>query len=129
MYTLPFEYEDKTSYGLRAVTGVLNYDGKTLHIEYQTKDAILGLVKGDVTDLRIPLAKIREMQTKKKWFSKVLIFKVDSLRTLEGLPGVTLNTLEMKIKKDDFNIAQNLASTINLQRSELRLNEMRDDNE
>jgi hypothetical protein len=129
VYTLPFEYEDKTSYGLRAVTGVLNYDGKTLHIEYQTKDAILGLVKGDVTDLRIPLAKIREMQTKKKWFSKVLIFKVDSLRTLEGLPGVTLNTLEMKIKKDDFNIAQNLASTINLQRSELRLNEMRDDNE
>lgn len=129
MYNLPFEYDDDASYGLRAVTGVINYDGKTLHIEYQSKDAIVGIVKGDVNDLHIPLEKIREVQTKKKWFSRVLIVKVDSLRTLEGMPGVKLNTLEMKIKKEDFNMAQNLASTINLQRSELRLNELRDEDE
>lgn len=127
MYTLPFEYDDDASYGLRAVTGVLNYDGKTVHIEYQSKDAIVGVVKGDVQDLNIPIEKIREVLVKKKWFSRVLIFKVDSLRTLEGMPGVKLNTLEMKIKKEDFSLAQNLASSINLMRSEMRLNELRDD--
>lgn len=127
MYSIPFEYDDESTYGLRAVTGVLNYDKKVIHIEYQMKDAIVGIVKGEVSDLRIPLEKIREVETKKKWFSRVLILKVDSLRTLEGMPGVKVNTLKINIKKEDFNRAQNLASTINLERSELRLNELRDE--
>lgn len=127
MYSIPFEYDDESTYGLRAVTGVLNYDKKVIHIEYQMKDAIVGIVKGEVSDLRIPLEKIREVETKKKWFSRVLIIKVDSLRTLEGMPGVKVNTLKINIKKEDFNRAQNLASAINLERSELRLNELRDE--
>jgi hypothetical protein len=127
VYSIPFEYDDESTYGLRAVTGVLNYDKKVIHIEYQMKDALVGIVKGEVSDLRIPLEKIREVETKKKWFSRVLIIKVDSLRTLEGMPGVKVNTLKINIKKEDFNRAQNLASTINLERSELRLNELRDE--
>lgn len=126
-YTLSFEYEDSATYGMRVISGLLKYDEKALHIEYQAKDAIMGLVKGDVNDLHIPIEKVKAVELKKKFFSRRLIIKFDSLRTIDSMPGVNGNVLEVKVQKEEFNAAQNLTSAINLKISEMRLDQLKND--
>lgn len=124
--SIPFEYDDDSTYGMRVVFGHLKYDGKSeaLHLEYSTKDALVGVIKSEVQDLLIPFSEINTLESKKKFFSRKLIIRCHSLRTLQHIPGVKGSTLELKVKKEDFNKAQQLVSTVLLLISEQRLRDM-----
>ncbi len=54
--------------GLGTLSGLLVLDGGQLTLEYQTADAILGLLRSDVKRIALPLAHLRAIETRAGFF-------------------------------------------------------------
>jgi len=102
-------------------SGLLRYDTLGLHLEFQSKDAIFGVIKSDVKTRLILLSQIRDIKYKKSWFSHYLILQAKDMKTLRDVPGATSGEVRLKIKKTDVPEAKSLASRLSLTLSEIRI--------
>jgi hypothetical protein len=111
--------------GFVVMNGLLRLEKDSLIVEYQTKDNILGGVfKSQPKEARIPLRNLSEVIFKKNWFSASLLLKAYSLTDLAHFPNAEDGMAKFKIKRKHRNDAANLASSLNLRLSEIRLDEM-----
>jgi hypothetical protein len=105
-------------------SGLLRYDSLGLHLEFQSKDAIFGVIKSDVKSRHILLSQIRDIKYKKSWFSHYLILQAKDMKTLRDVPGAASGEVRLKINKQDVAEAKSLASRLSLTLSEIRISRL-----
>jgi hypothetical protein len=124
--SLPFTTEDAYQ-GLANVNGMMQVRRNELILEYQVKDNIFGVLKSGTKELHIPFSELSEVQYKLNWFVSRFRLHVKSMRILGEFPVGKDGVISLKIKRKQKKVAQDLASSINLRLSEIRLDMMDDD--
>lgn len=124
---LHFTTED-AYHGLAAVSGMMRLGKQKLILEYQVKDAVLGMIKSEPRELIIPFENLIEVKYKLNWVLSRFKVQVNSMHVLGKFPVGKEGIITLKIKRKQKQAAKELASSINLQLSEYRLEMMdRDD--
>ncbi|MCE7930979.1 MAG: hypothetical protein DYH17_06360, partial [Xanthomonadales bacterium PRO6] len=84
---LPIHTE--THAGLGEAGGMLGFDGGELTVEFQTRDALFGLLRGPPKALRVPLHAIESVRCGAGWFWLMPWIEVtlNDFRLLTELPG------------------------------------------
>lgn len=101
--------------------GIVRLEGLNIHIEYQSKDSVFGVVKTKVKELDVALDQIQVIQFKKGFFSQSLYIQAKQMKIFGDVPGSKQAGIDLKIKRSDRKTAEYLASAANLRLSELRL--------
>lgn len=121
--TLPFEIPD-VKHGFAEVKGLLRTADEAIILEFDERDAFLGIIKSEVQERTIPFSEIQSLEFKKKFFTTKIVITGRSMRSLEGIPGVEQARCTLKIKKKDRPEAERMISSLRVALSEYRLREM-----
>ena len=120
--TVPFIIPEINS-GFQQAEGLLKLATEQLELEFEVKDAILGLIKSGVKDAVIPFSELKSIEFKKGWFSTKIILEGTSMKTFNELPGSELATCTLKVKRKHREDAESLISQARLQLSEYKLDQ------
>jgi len=120
--TVPFIIPEINS-GFQQAEGLLKLAKEQLELEFEVKDAILGLIKSGVKDAVIPFSELKSIEFKKGWFSTKIILEGTSMKTFNELPGSELATCTLKVKRKHREDAESLISQARLQLSEYKLDQ------
>lgn len=120
---LPF-YFDEVYEGFATMEGMIRIDTNAIVFEYQTKDALLGIVKSDTKTARIEFSEIVSIDYKKSLFSSKLFIRANIFLGSKGFPNNNANELTLKIKRNNSDLASEFVSRINLRISEARLKDI-----
>lgn len=102
---LPFTINDDNT-GLTEVDGMLHPEESDLKIEFQMKDAVLGIVKGKAKSLRIPYKEVGDATFKSSFWGTSLTLHLNSLEVLSKIPFTQGNRIKLRIKRRDREIGQ-----------------------
>lgn len=123
-YTIPFT-SVIGELGLSEAHGLMKFSAKNgLVLEFQIKDSIVGIIKSDVREINLKWDEIADFQLKKKWFSAVVTIRVNKMSVFEDLPGTKAGEFKAKIKKEDYESARNLQSSLMLLLSEKKIEQL-----
>jgi hypothetical protein len=100
---VPFTVDNDAHLGLSETQGLLSCDGRNLVIEYRIADTVIGLVKTSSKELAIPLASIRSIKCRKRFFGFVcsIVIATMSQQVLDELLGSMQGRIELKIRRRD----------------------------
>lgn len=118
-YAVPFTCPDANDFV--EVSGLLRYDSSGVHLEFQTKDALFGVIKSSVKSVRLKNDDLRGLRYKKSWFSHYLYIQTKDMRTIAGVPGAESGEVRLKIRKQDAIQAKSLASHVSSALTDERL--------
>ena len=120
--TVPFIIPEINN-GFQQAEGLLKLSKEQLEMEFEVKDAILGLIKSGVRDAVIHFSDLKSIEFKKGWFSTKIILEGTSMKTFKDLPGSELATCTLKVKRKHRDDAESLISQARLQLSEYKLDQ------
>lgn len=115
---LPIHAETHAGFG--EVGGMLSFDGQDLVVEFQTRDSLLGLLKGKPQTLRVPLHTIDEVRTGRGWFWLLPWFEIalNDFRLLTELPGAEAGRWRARVRLKDRVTLQRFASAVSFARAQ-----------
>ena len=116
-FSIPIKLNDSFE-GFAESKGLLLLKNGAVIIQFQTKDAILGMVKSDLKTVDIPLENLIEISYKKSIFGNKLILLVDNLSFVELLPSSDSNEIVLSIARKDIDTAIDLVRALKLDQSE-----------
>lgn len=116
-FSIPIKLSDSFE-GFAESKGLLLLKNGKVIIQFQTKDAILGMVKSDLKTVEIPLENLIEISYKKSIFGNKLILLVDNLSFVEQLPSSDSNEIVLSIARKDIETAIDLVRALKLDQSE-----------
>jgi len=120
-YTIPFT-SVIGELGLSEAHGLMKFSAKTgLVLEFQVKDAFIGIIKSAVREIQLDWDDIADFQIKKKWFSVIVTIRVNKMSIFQDLPATKSGELKAKIKKEDYESVRNLQSSLMLILSEKKI--------
>jgi hypothetical protein len=123
-YIIPFTCQIG-ELGLSEAHGLMKFSSKTgLSLEFQVKDAFIGLIKSEVREVFLGWDDIADIQVKKKWFSAIITIRVNKMSLFEKLPGSISGEFTAKIKKEDVETARNMQSSTLLILSEKKIEQL-----
>jgi hypothetical protein len=109
MDTVPFKLNDVFG-GFGEGHGLLRNEGAHLCLEYQVQDGIIGAIKSDVKELRIPFEEVLSVALTKGWFGTSwgvkLVIQLAHLELLEDVPGANQGRIELSIAARDHDLAE-----------------------
>jgi hypothetical protein len=113
MSAIPFLIDDACG-GFAHCHGLIRDEGETLVIEFQTQDAIAGVIKTEVREARIPLKEIAGITLHQSWFgfSNKLALQLASMKQVTSLPGMRQGKILLPIARVDRDAAQRLVTSI-----------------
>lgn len=113
MAAIPFLIDDACA-GFAHCHGLIRDEGETLVIEFQTQDAIAGVIKTDIQEACIPLKEIAGITLKKSWFglSNQLAIQLASMKHATGLPGMQQGRFLLPIARADRDAAESLVRSV-----------------
>ncbi|MEM6343915.1 MAG: hypothetical protein AAF927_08545 [Bacteroidota bacterium] len=115
---------EEAYHGLAAVSGMMRLGKNQLILEYQVKDALVGMLKSEPKELVIPFENLVEVVYKLNWAVSRFKIQVNSMHILGKFPVGKEGVITLKIKRKQKQAAKELASSINLKLSEYRLEMM-----
>jgi hypothetical protein len=91
--------------------GLLHNERTHLCLEYQVKDGILGVLKSEVRELRIPIENVASVSLTKgwfgmNWFGVKIIIQADRMETFQDVPGASNGRLELSISRKNYEAAE-----------------------
>ena len=115
---LPIHAETHAGFG--EVGGMLSFDGQDLVVEFQTRDSLLGLLKGKPQTLRVPLHAIEEVRTGRGWFWLLPWFEIalNDFRLLTELPGAEAGRWRARVRFKDRLALQRFANAVSFARAQ-----------
>ena len=125
---IPFSNDDVYS-GLAKLDGILTVSKDHLALEFQTQDAVFGVMKSKPRVLKIPLLELSAFKYKRNLFTSRIIFRVTKLNLIRDFPKSEQGEVKLKIKRKYKEEARRIESFVNYRVSELRLEEMDEDGE
>lgn len=121
--TVPFIIPEINN-GFQQAEGLLKVSKDQLELEFEVKDAILGVIKSGVKDAVIPFSDLKSIDFKKGWFTTKIILNGTSMKTFKDLPGSELASCTLKVKRKHRDEAESLISQARLQLSEYKLDQL-----
>lgn len=121
--SIPFEIPN-VNHGFQVAKGILKLRSDGIELEFETKDAILGIISSGVQSVRISYSDLESIRFEKGWFSAKIILEAISMRIFEELPGTEQATCMLKVKRKDKDEAQKVISTARMYLSEHKLDQM-----
>ena len=94
-----------------------------LIIQFETKDAILGVIKSGLNTIQIPLKNIVELGYKKSIFGNKVTIEVDDLSYIAEVPSRDNNQVTLIIERKYIETAIDFVRAIRLDRSEKEYNQ------
>jgi hypothetical protein len=98
--------------GLMESTGLVYIKDGQLHLEYQTSDSILGLLRTGIKSVEVNFADISQSCLEHKFWSSELVLRGNSMRVFGSALGSSSGTLRLKISKEYHSAALNLLSQL-----------------
>jgi hypothetical protein len=123
MLSLPFKITNLFS-DLAEAHGLVTMEGDFLRMEFQTQDAILGLLKSQLKEIRIPIGELNSAIYVKKLFSTKIILRANKLTTLSRVPGHQKGQVILEISRKDRDIAEQLTSSVDMKITEMNLSRL-----
>jgi len=95
----------KTESGLSQIDGIAKFSTAGIVLEFEAK--FIGLIKGGVKEIRIPLEEILDIKFKKGFFKAgaSIQIRLKNYTKLSELPSQD-GKLSLKIKREDFDLAR-----------------------
>lgn len=124
METVPFTLDEAYG-GLAKTDGMMRLEDEALVLEFQTKDSIVGLLKSDVKEVRIPLAEIGSVAWKSGLFGSSFTIRLRTMKYADAVPGIEQGELKLPIARQHREAAARLATAFTLQQSQLQLEQMK----
>jgi hypothetical protein len=121
--TVPFIIPE-INHGFQQAEGLLKLGKQQLELEFEVKDAILGIIKSGVRDVVIPFSNLKSIKFEKGWFSAKIILEGVSMKVFDEVPGTELATCTLKVKRKHREEAENLISYARMQFSEYKLDKL-----
>jgi len=111
--TIPFTMDNPLVFA--ETEGILSFDETGLKFEFRTSDAVLGLVKSDIREVRIPVDSIEEITFRKRFLSGgSIIVRVSEMRSAADLPAFKEGEVELSIDRKRREAAANFVSSVQL---------------
>ena len=107
--------------GLGEIEGRLRAHEGVLLLEYRMKDAVLGVLRSRVKELRIPFDDIEDIEFHNGWFRKRITVRARGLRSFADIPGAEGGTLVLVVARRDAARALAGIARVRLLQSEQRL--------
>jgi len=101
--------------------GIATATTNGLTLEFQVKDALVGMIKSEVRKIAIPISELHSVALKQSWFRNRLFIKVRNMTTLADVPGSNTGQVELRVSHRDKAPAQALVSILMLSLSERKL--------
>ena len=108
---LPFSIPG-TYQGLAAVAGLATLDGEALVLEFEVKDAVLGLLRSGVEVVRLPVDELVSASLDKSWLHTDLVIEARSMRSMSELPGSRQGQVSLRIARRDRATAEAFSATL-----------------
>lgn len=103
------------SMGMTDTQGMLTLEEDKLMLEYQTMDAMLGIIKTGVKVVEIPLDGIASVRLEQKLWSSELVLQGKNMRVFGNAPGVQRGQLRVKVNRQSLSAANELVAEIRAQ--------------
>ncbi len=121
LISLPF-YVSQVLY---RVYGLLRLESGRLVIEYQTVENIVGMVRGPLRSVSIPLREIASVDLNKASFGgRQLDLRLLYLHSLRKFPGVYDGVCQLRIRRNNVLLAQEFVNRLELLLSEEALRQL-----
>ena len=97
--------------GLGECHGLLKDEEAFLSLEFQTQDAVAGILKSDVKYVRIPWDDLVSIALTKgwlgtNWLGVKIVIQTTNLEILKDVPGATQGRIELSIARKDVEDAE-----------------------
>ncbi|MBW3543624.1 MAG: hypothetical protein KY476_25515 [Planctomycetes bacterium] len=98
---------------LGVAEGLLRFDGTAVLLEFECRDAVLGLVRSSLREARIPVGEIQEAKLYCGLFATTLAVQCSTLRATQGIPGSTHGRFRLSLDHKRRDEARRLVEQIN----------------
>ena len=97
--------------GLGQCEGLLRDEGAHLVLEFQNKDAVAGIFKSGVQQVRVPLKELVSVTLTKgwlgtSWLSVTIVLQSGRMETLQDVPGMSQGRVELSVARKDRDAAE-----------------------
>lgn len=107
------------------VFGLLRVRQRSLLIEFQTLENILGLVKSRIRHIEIPISEMASAAFEPHFFrGGELILRALSLKTFQKFPGSLQGVCHLRVARRDRALAEDLVVQLQLRMAEVQLERM-----
>lgn len=106
--------------GFAESNGLLIADKSELKIQFQTKDSLFGVIKGNVNEIVISLDQIDEITFKKSLFGSKLTISVADMKLLKGIPGLDSGVITVSIENSNVKKALEFVSCVSFDSESLK---------
>jgi hypothetical protein len=100
------------SMGMTETSGMLSLEDDKLILEYQTVDAVLGVLKTGVKVVDIPLDRLSSARVEQKLWGADLVLQGKNMRVFGNAPGASGGQLRVKLKRQSVSAANELVDGI-----------------
>lgn len=107
--------------GFAECHGVLHASPTGLHLEFESRDSFVGVLKSRVRERAIAWEELADLKLQAGWFSTRLLLTTNTLRALHGLPGTEACHVCLVVNRRHREAARQLAFTVNLRLCEREL--------
>lgn len=101
--------------GMTETSGMIRLEDDHLILEYQTVDAVLGVIKTGVKTVQIPINQLASARIEQKLWSAELVLKGKTMRAFNNAPGAARGQLRVKLNRQSLTAANDLIDNINTQ--------------
>lgn len=113
MNACPFSLELYGGFG--RCEGIIRDEGGCLALEFQNKDAVAGILKSDVRQVKIPLKQLVSVTITKgwlgtSWMGVKIVLQGVSMETLKDVPGMSQGKVELSVARKDRDAAEKLVA-------------------
>jgi hypothetical protein len=118
--SVPFSFVNVYE-GLAKAHGMARITSGGLTLEFEVKDGFVGMLKTGVRHVLISFDDMSDIDLQKGWFKTKLCIRTRSMVAINQLPGTHAGRIELRIAREDRQIAEALASTLMLSISQRTL--------
>ncbi|MCZ6852297.1 MAG: hypothetical protein O7G86_00135 [Gammaproteobacteria bacterium] len=115
--SVPFKVDEYE--GFATSQGIVFLFEDTIVVQYETKDALIGMVKSGLKEIEIPLDVVEEVTFNAGLFRNKLTIAVNDMDYCVDVPGGDGNRISLRIKKKYADNAEDFVQAVLLRASEL----------
>lgn len=100
--------------GFAETQGVVQEGKESLNIEFQTKDAFIGLIKSGIKTIQIPFNEIEDLLFDSNFFTAKLRIQLKTLHAAQDFPATQNGEIKLSIARKNRKQARSFASSVGL---------------
>ncbi|HEX5107421.1 MAG TPA: hypothetical protein VFV95_03205 [Vicinamibacterales bacterium] len=118
-FSIPKLYE-----GFATAHGIARMTPAGLTLEFEVKDGIVGMIKSGVREVQIAIDDLHQLELRKGWLRTRLFIRTRRMTAVNRIPGNRAGMIELRVARQDRQIAESLVSLVMLRLSERELEKL-----